>query len=220
MSDAATLMTDGANQQADTSTASTDAAAAQAAGANTDATQQAAATDTSTDAANADKSAEAQNAAPEKYEFQAPEGVSFDTELLGEFEGIAKELKLSQADAQKVTNIGAKLAQKFEAQQALAVTKLATEWVEAATNDKEYGGEKLQENLAVARKAMTAFGSPDLQDLMEKTGLGNNPEVIRFMFRAGKAISEDRLVVGGASNTSSNQKTTSDILYNNTQGKN
>lgn len=212
-------MTDGANQQADTSTASTDAAAAQAAGANTDTTQQAAAADTSTDAANADKSAEAQNAAPEKYEFQAPEGVSFDTELLGEFEGVAKELKLSQADAQKVTNIGAKLAQKFEAQQAATLTKLTAEWVETASNDQEYGGEKLQENLVVARKAMDAFGSEELRTLMEKTGLGNNPEVIRFMFRAGKAISEDRLVMGGASNTSSSQKTTSDILYNNTQGK-
>jgi hypothetical protein len=52
----------------------------------------------------------------------------------------------------------------------------------------------LAENLSVAKKALDAFGSPELRVLLEQSGLGNNPEVIRFMFRAGKAISEDSFV--------------------------
>lgn len=165
-----------------------------------DATQQ-----TSTDNPEAkadDKTDEAavapEKVVPEKYEFKQPEGVSMDTEALGEFEGVAKELKLSQEEAQKVTDIGAKLAQKWEAKQADAIQQAAAEWAATATADKEYGGEKLTESLTVAKKALDAFGTPELRTLLNDSRLGNHPEVIRFMVRAGKAISEDRMVTGGA----------------------
>lgn len=135
--------------------------------------------------------------APEKYEFKAPEGVTLDPEALGEFEGLARELKLSQEDAQKVTDIGAKLAQKWEAKQAQVIQQAAAEWATAVVADKEIGGDNVAANLAVAKKALDAFGTPELRDLLNGSRLGNHPEVVRFMYRAGKAISEDRMVTGG-----------------------
>jgi hypothetical protein len=48
----------------------------------------------------------------------------------------------------------------------------------------------------VAKKALDAFGTAELRSLLNESGLGNHPEVIRFMFRAGKAISEDSMVTG------------------------
>jgi hypothetical protein len=48
----------------------------------------------------------------------------------------------------------------------------------------------------VAKKALDAFGTTELRSLLNESGLGNHPEVIRFMFRAGKAISEDSMVTG------------------------
>ena len=60
--------------------------------------------------------------------------------------------------------------------------------------DKEFGGEKLSENLSTAKKALDQFGTPELRSLLNESGLGNHPEFIRFMFRAGKSISEDRYV--------------------------
>lgn len=189
MSEATSMLIDGAQtNQADTSTVD----AVQAA----ETTQQPQTTE-----ATPEKVAEKVSDIPEKYDIKAPEGVTFDTELVGEFEGIAKELGLSQVNAQKVSDIGAKLAQKLEAKQLDAITQLNSQWVETAKADKEYGGAKLQENLAVAQKALTSFGTPELRDLLEKTGMGNNPEVIRFMYRAGMAISEDKLVTGGAATT-------------------
>lgn len=145
-----------------------------------------------------DETAAPEKVVPEKYEFKQPDGVSMDTEALGEFEGLAKELKLSQEEAQKVTDIGAKLAQKWGAKQADAIQQAAAEWAATATADKEYGGEKLTESLTVAKKALDAFGTPELRTLLNDSRLGNHPEVIRFMVRAGKAISEDRMVTGGA----------------------
>ncbi len=199
-----TLMTDGANTTpADTSTApatTPDATANTAAdGANADATQQTPEQIAAAQAeADATAAAELAKAPPEKYEFKAPEGVTLDADALGEFEAFAKELKLSQGDAQKVADIGAKMSQKWAANQAEAIQTAAAEWAAAATADKEYGGDKLSENLGVAKKALDAFGTPELRTLLNDSRLGNHPEVIRFMVRAGKAISEDRMVTGGA----------------------
>lgn len=195
---ASTLMTDGTQTNtADTSSASTDATA-------TDGATQQASTDTSaakTDAKTDETAATTEKVVPEKYEFKQPEGVSLDADALGEFEGLAKELKLSQEEAQKVTDIGAKLAQKWEAKQAEVVQQAAAEWATAATADKEYGGDKLPENLATAKKALDTFGTPELRTLLNDSRLGNHPEVIRFMFRAGKAISEDGTLVRGGKST-------------------
>jgi hypothetical protein len=156
----------------------------------------------------------AEKAAPEKYEFKAPEGVTLDVELLGEFEGIAKELKLSQEDAQKVADLGAKLAQKFGTQQAAVAEQAKADWAAAATADTEFGGDKLTDNLAVAGKALDAFGTPAFKALLVESGLGNHPEVIRVLYRAGKAISEDRMVTGGAGPATAAQ-TTAKALYPN-----
>jgi len=48
----------------------------------------------------------------------------------------------------------------------------------------------------VARKALETFGTPELRDVLNMTGMGNHPEVIRAFYKAGKAISEDRFVQG------------------------
>lgn len=130
--------------------------------------------------------------APESYEIKMPEGVELDKAAADEFTAIAKELKLSAADAQKVADVGAKMAQR----QAEAHANLVESWVEQVKTDKEIGGDKLNENLAVARKAIDTFGTPELKDVLNATGLGNHPAVIKAFYKAGKAISEDAFVKG------------------------
>lgn len=131
-------------------------------------------------------------AAPDSYEFTMPEGVALDKTAADEFTAIAKELKLNQADAQKVADVGAKMAQR----QAEAHTQLVESWVESVKADKEIGGDKLAENLAVARKAIDTFGTPELKDVLNATGFGNHPAVIKAFYKAGMAISGDRFVSG------------------------
>lgn len=130
-------------------------------------------------------------AAPEKYEFKAPEGREFDTEIINTFSDVAKELNLPQDAAQKMLDKVAPIIEQRQVQQIEAVRK---EWAQTSIVDKEFGGEKLNENLSVAKKALDQFGTPQLRELLEKSGLGNHPEMIRLMYRAGKAISEDRYV--------------------------
>lgn len=164
--------------------------------------QQATPEQTSTDAAGADASKTEGDAgkpaekagAPDKYEFNAPDGVSYDDTVIAQFSEVAKELNLPQDAAQKVLD---KVAPVIRARQAEQLEAARTEWAESAKVDKEFGGDKLNENLGLAKKALDKFGSPELRTLLNESGLGNHPEVIRLMVRAGKAISEDSFVPGG-----------------------
>lgn len=148
--------------------------------------------------------------APEKYEFATPEGMQFDDAVVGAFGEVAKDLNLSQEAAQKILD---KVGPVMAAQQNEALQAASTEWAEASKTDKEFGGDKLNENLAVAKKAMDQFASPELRALLNESALGNNPEVIRMFYRVGKAISEDGFVVGG--NAKNSEQTTAQRLYPN-----
>lgn len=136
--------------------------------------------------------------APEAYEdFTAAEGVEFDAEVLGEFKGLAKELNLPQGDAQKVADIGVKLAQKWADESQARVAEMQEGWKTATEADKEIGGDALPLNLSTAKRALDTYGSPALADLLNESGLGNHPEVIRAFVKIGKTISEDTVVTGG-----------------------
>ena len=132
--------------------------------------------------------------APETYEFNtkvadAPE--ELDPEVITAFGEVAKELDLPQEAAQKVID---KVAPVMQAQQAKMVEQVKVDWANDAKADQEFGGENLNANLEVAKSSLKAFGTDALKSLLQESGLGNHPEVIRFMYRAGKAISEDAYV--------------------------
>jgi len=147
----------------------------------------------------ADKAAAEAAAKPVEYDLKVPKGVDLKGESLDELKATAKELGLTQEQAQRLADLGAKQAQGFAAQLVEQQKTLTAEWAEQTTADKEIGGDKLPENLGVAKKALDTFGSPALKTLLNQSGLGNHPEVVRFMVKAGKAISEDgKLVTGNA----------------------
>lgn len=133
-------------------------------------------------------------AAPESYEFTPAEGYEFDPKTLAAYSEVAKELNLPQESAQKILD---KMAPAMAEKQAAQIEEIRNQWAESSKTDKEFGGEKLTESLASAKKALDAFGTPELVTLLDESGIGNHPDVIRFMVRAGKAISEDGFVLGG-----------------------
>ncbi len=148
--------------------------------------------------------------APEQYEFKAPEGMSFDDAVIGAFSEVAKELNLPQDAAQKVLD---KMVPVMAARQAEQLQVARGEWANLSKADKEFGGDKLEENLALVKKARDQFASPELRAMLDETGLGNHPEVVRFFYRAGKAISGDSFVGGRAPNAGG--KSLADRLYSN-----
>ena len=132
--------------------------------------------------------------APETYEFNAKVADApdeLDPEVLTAFGEVAKELDLPQEAAQKVLD---KVAPVIQAKQAKVLEQVRTDWANESQSDEEFGGENLNSNLEVAKSALNAFGTDPFKQLLQESGLGNHPEVIRFMYRAGKAISEDGYV--------------------------
>lgn len=131
---------------------------------------------------------------PEKYDLKMPEGVELDTAMAEEFSVLAKELKLDNATAQRVADIAVKMQQKQLERHAETVNG----WADTSKVDKEFGGDNLKPNLAIAQKAIDTFGSSELKTFLTSSGLGNHPEIIRFAFKAGKAISEDGFIRAGS----------------------
>lgn len=161
---------------------------------------------------NSGNNQEQQNIAPEQYEFKAPEGREYDPSVINAFSEVAKELNLTQEGADKMLTKMAPLLAERQIQQIEAVQ---TQWADASKVDKEFGGENLDENLKIAKGALEKFGSPELQTLLKETGAGNNPEIIRLLYRVGKATSEDKMIPGRTA-PESNSKSASSILYDKT----
>lgn len=123
------------------------------------------------------------------YDFKMPEGVEMDKNAAEQFKAIAAELKMPAESAQKVVDLYAKL----QGEATKAFSDQVQAWGDEVKADKELGS---TENLAAARKAVDDFGTPEFKSLLNSTGLGNHPEVVRFMSKIGKQISEDAIVRG------------------------
>jgi hypothetical protein len=197
-----------ATQTQSETAASTEAPATTLATATTEAGTQTQTTETqatqSTETAETTETTEAGKTAatvvPEKYEFTAPEGTEFDPTVIEAYSAAAKVAGLSQEAAQKLIET---MTPALAARQLEQVTAIQEGWRTASSTDKEFGGDKLQENLGVAKKALDQFDplptgttTTPLRTLLETTGLGNHPEILRMLYRAGKAISEDTFVGG------------------------
>jgi hypothetical protein len=115
------------------------------------------------------------------------DGLTMDQLALDEYIPVFKELNLNAEQAKKLVDIYAnqqlKAADEYQ--------KTVKAWENAARADKEYGGDKLNESLSIATAALEKFGTSELKQVLNESGLGNHPEVIRFMKRVGDAIRED-----------------------------
>ena len=134
--------------------------------------------------------------APEEYgTFELPDNFDMNEETLGEYHTFAKENNLTQEQAQRGVDMVAQMKQA-EMNQWVEQQK---SWVDDAKSDTEFGGDKFDQSISVAVKARDSFGTPEFNEMLDSSGLGNHPEMIRFLSRVGKQISEDGVVVGGSS---------------------
>lgn len=152
--------------------------------------------------------------APESYsDFTLPEGVELDAALLEKAAPIFKELGLSQDAAQKLVDFQAEMVKEGEQSQTDTFNTLVEGWQNESKNDKEFGGDKFDENIGIAKLAIDEFGTPEFKELMEDHGVGNHPEMIRFMLKIGTLLKED--VPGGFSAATSEKKDRVSTLYPN-----
>lgn len=135
---------------------------------------------------------------PEKYEFKAPEGKELDPAAVEAFSPIAKDLKLTNDQAQKLVDLYAAQSAKAVETQTAAWKAVTDEWKATAQTDKDYGGAKFAENMGVVAKGLDKFGTPGLRKALDDSGMGDHPEVVRFLYNVGKASAEGGFPSGNA----------------------
>lgn len=119
------------------------------------------------------------------YEFKVPEGFEIgpDGDALKAF---AKDLKLPAEAAQRIVDIAVAREQaKIDAH--VAQVKA---WGAELAADKELGGVNEKETRALAAKAL-ALAPPGLREMLDASGLGNFPPLVKWARAIGKALSED-----------------------------
>ena len=146
--------------------------------------------------------------APEKYEFKPPEGFELNQPLVDKFTPIAKELNLSQDNAQRLVDLYSETVKASVEEQAESfktfVEDLKTETI------KELGA-NYKESLAFAAKSRDRFVSPELAEKLNDSGLANDKDMVKLFITMGKAISEDKPPEGKSGGPSG--KTPEEILF-------
>lgn len=149
-------------------------------------------------------------APPPTYEaFTLPEDVSLEpgrlkefTDILGEFEGKTKaEHAFVQEFGQKAVDFHvAEVRKTVEAlNKSLGETweKTKTEWKDSFMSDPEIGGNRWQTTVDAATSFIRTHGGTaeqqkEFRSLMDMSGVGNHPAMIRLLASAGRAMSEGR----------------------------
>ncbi len=116
------------------------------------------------------------------------------------FSGIAKELGLPQASAQKLVDFYSEIS----AQAADAGVKLWQEtqstWRDEVKSDPVIGGQRLGQVMATINKAIGGLGDAklisDFREAMNITGAGNNPAFIRAFHVLATKLTEGGPVSG------------------------
>lgn len=152
---------------------------------------------------NADAGKEGAEAAT--YTLTAPEGYPISEGALKGLNEVCKTANLNEEQAKAVmaymqNNYTTAIAAQQEAMQAQAKA-----WIGEFQADKEFGGDKFDASLADAKRALATFDeSGTVSKMLNETGYGNNPEVLRIFARVGRALGEDKLIGrggGGAEQT-------------------
>jgi hypothetical protein len=107
------------------------------------------------------------------------------------FQQLADAAQINKEQAAKFVEMGTKLRNDTIAQETARVETIKGEWLTASKNDKEYGGDKFDENMSVVKLAYDEMATPELKQLMDKTGMGNHPDMIRAFYRMGMMMTQD-----------------------------
>lgn len=208
------------SEDANVTTAAPDAAAPPAADPGAAVTPEAA----PAPAQDAGKAAEAApDAAAEAFSVAVPEGAEA---FAGDFETFSKDMDgwlksnpqatareaLAEAAARQARVVG-------EQQQAFAQqrTQQLDAWAGDLRKDTEFGGEKFDANVATAVKGLDAVGTPELRQLLDQSGLGSHPDVVRAFWKVGQMVADTPVVTGKAG--TSTRSNFAAALYGNGNGK-
>lgn len=140
--------------------------------------------------------------------FKLPDGIQVQEDKLSEFTNDLADFELGAKDHASTQEFGQKLLDKHivlvtdAVKNAIEMNKSAdlakhNEWREQTKKDPIIGGNRLETTKSDALKFIRTHGGTAAQQqefiqLMNETGVGNHPAMIRMLAQAGKNMSEPR----------------------------
>jgi len=123
--------------------------------------------------------------APESYtDFAMPEGFSYDKESADDFLTVAKEMNLTQDQAQKLVDL---YGSRMSTQQDTHKQQVEAWGVESKKQFK-------QAEIDLANKTLGQFADKEMIELLASTGLGNHPKMVGLFKTIGSKFSEGTFV--------------------------
>lgn len=144
----------------------------------------------------------AEPVAPAPYEgLIAPEGTILDPATMELATPLMREFGVPDDKAQAFLNGAAPILAKvgeaaiagFTQQLADNRATMTAEWAGQLRTDPEIGGAAYDQNMTIAAKGRDMLFGAAGKALLEETGFGNNPEVVRACLRAGRELSDDMI---------------------------
>ena len=127
---------------------------------------------------------------PEKLEFK--EGMKIDKKdpAFSEFSNITKKHGLKHEAAQEYVDLYAKTVKSAADKPYQIWRDTQKGWQDEVMRDTELGGQNFDNVRRVIGTALQEYGDPGVKSALDFTGAGNNPAIIRTMYRMAKALAE------------------------------
>ncbi len=137
-----------------------------------------------------------------------PENSSLSPETFAAFKQVAAEVNLTPDALQKWVSLEETRLQAAAQQAGEQQRQKLAGW---ARQTEQMFGSHWQEEVSKAVRAADLFGGPQLRQLLEETGLGNHPVMVRTFHTVATRISED--VAPGGAPGATTDKTFTQALY-------
>lgn len=140
--------------------------------------------------------------APETYaDFKAPEGITLSKDMIAEAAPIFKELGLNQDQAQKLIDFAAKNQIGTAEANKAAYETMREGWRNDVLKDTTLatGNDLKPEVRQAIGRAVDALGAelgPQFRQVLDMTGVGDHPVMVKAMYEMSKFITEGRPVSG------------------------
>ena len=158
---------------------------------------------------------------PDAYEITTSTGEQLEGEDLDKLNQVCKKAGITQKQAQMLFSAYENDVSNFNQQLQSSYNQQLQSWRDAVMNDRELGQENFEKTKANIKNVIGRFGSSELSDFLNKSGLGYNPDFVRFVNKVGSLISNDNNFIGGNNNPqvseADRQKEMLMKLYNNTK---
>lgn len=138
-----------------------------------------------------------QETAPEHYVLKNANGEDVEPQELEMMSRMFKDVNLSQEQAQKLYSAYEKEQGSFIEQSQKAFNQMRDDWFNQTISDPQLGGQNIGQTKLCIKRVMQQCGNKELSEFLNKTGLGFNPAMVRFMTKVGELLGNDNHFVQG-----------------------